>query len=77
MYTWRTADSLFFYSSGHQKKIATSKLKIINANMYKYDSLLNKIGFRPFSTQYFYGFERFFVWIFVKFKNAFFPLKIF
>lgn len=75
MYTWRTADSLFFYSSGHQKKITTSKLKIINANMYKYDSLLNKIGFRPFSTQYLYGFERFFCMNICKIQKCFFPVE--
>ena len=75
MYTWRTADSLFFYSSGNQKIITTSKLNIINANMYKYDSLLNKIGFRPFSTQYLYGFERFFCMNISKIQKCFFPVK--
>ena len=56
------------------KKITTSKLKIINANMYKYDSLLNKIGFRPFS-QYLYGFERFFCINICKIQKCFFPVK--
>lgn len=43
--------------------------------MYKYDSLLNKIGFRPFSTQYLYGFERFFCMNICKIQKCFFPVE--
>ena len=57
------------------KKNNNFKIKDYTANMYKYDSLLNKIGFHPFSTQYLYGFERFFCMNISKIHKCFFSVE--